>query len=395
MHTPTLLIMATILMGIVTAVMVAMWYFYRRIPGLLAWALSYLSGFLLCAVVLTRGQISEAWFVIDGQVLSFLMAYLNLVGARAYIGRPAISHARAAGMGAALVVLALHFTIVQPNPGIRFAVVSAVTGLLFILGARVLATGNVHRFPARYIFASASGAHGLFLLIRPLLFNPGKAGLFDPSYALTISQIIVLESIVAMTLLAFGSLMLANEHSTTELRRLAERDSLTSVFNSRTFLTLLDKAMSRARRKKLPLAVLLLDLDHFKSINDTWGHKAGDDALRHFVGIANGCMRNEDVIGRMGGEEFAIFLSDTDLTEAHGVAERMRALVAAHPATTAEGTIPLTVSIGVTLALAGEATDALLHRADVAMYQAKRKGRDRIETILSDADLRTSTSIAA
>lgn len=390
MHSPTLLIMATVLMGIVTIVMVAMWYFHRRLPGLTAWALSYLSGFAMCAVILARARLSEAWFVADVQLLNYFMAYLNLVGARAYIGRRPISHLHAAGIGLALVALALHFTIVQPNPEIRFAVLSAVSGVLFILGARVLATGEVHRYPARYLFALASGGHGLFLLIRPLSFNPGKAGLFDASYALTISQVIVLESIVAMTLLAFGTLMLANEHSTTELRRLAERDSLTSVFNRRTLLTLLDKAMSRARRKKLPLAVLLLDLDHFKSINDTWGHLSGDDALRHFVDIASKCMRLEDVVGRMGGEEFAIVLSDTDLAEALGVAERVRAMVATNPATTDRGSIPLTVSIGVTLALPGESTDALLHRADVAMYQAKRKGRDRIETMLANADLQAS-----
>lgn len=390
MHSPTLLIMATVLMGIVTIVMVAMWYFHRRLPGLTAWALSYLSGFVMCAVILARARMSEAWFVADVQLLNYFMAYLNLVGARAYIGRRPISHLHAAGIGLALVALALHFTIVQPNPEIRFAVLSAVSGVLFILGARVLATGEVHRYPARYLFALASGGHGLFLLIRPLSFNPGKAGLFDASYALTISQVIVLESIVAMTLLAFGTLMLANEHSTTELRRLAERDSLTSVFNRRTLLTLLDKAMSRARRKKLPLAVLLLDLDHFKSINDTWGHLSGDDALRHFVDIASKCMRLEDVVGRMGGEEFAIVLSDTDLAEALGVAERVRAMVATNPATTDRGSIPLTVSIGVTLALPGESTDALLHRADVAMYQAKRKGRDRIETMLANADLQAS-----
>lgn len=390
MHSPTLLIMATVLMGIVTIVMVAMWYFHRRLPGLTAWALSYLSGFVMCAVILARARMSEAWFVADVQLLNYFMAYLNLVGARAYIGRRPISHLHAAGIGLALVALALHFTIVQPNPEIRFAVLSAVSGVLFILGARVLATGEVHRYPARYLFALASGGHGLFLLIRPLSFNPGKAGLFDASYALTISQVIVLESIVAMTLLAFGTLMLANEHSTTELRRLAERDSLTSVFNRRTLLTLLDKAMSRARRKKLPLAVLLLDLDHFKSINDTWGHQSGDDALRHFVDIASKCMRLEDVVGRMGGEEFAIVLSDTDLAEALGVAERVRAMVATNPATTDRGSIPLTVSIGVTLALPGESTDALLHRADVAMYQAKRKGRDRIETMLANADLQAS-----
>ena len=101
-------------------------------------------------------------------------------------------------------------------------------------------------------------------------------------------------------------------------------DPLTNVFNRRAFLTLLDKAISNAQRTQTTLPVLVMDLDHFKKVNDSWGHRAGDDVLRHFVMLAQRCLRKEDVMGRLGGEEFAIFLPNAGAGGAIAVAERLR-----------------------------------------------------------------------
>src|SRR3989344_5384835 len=176
-----------------------------------------------------------------------------------------------------------------------------------------------------------------------------------------------------------GALMLANEFITSELRHLAEMDPLTNVFNRRAFLTLLDKAISAAQRTGTAVPVLVMDLDHFKNINDTWGHRAGDDVLRHFVMLAHRCLRKEDVMGRLGGEEFAIFLPNASAAGALAVAERLRALVEAQPVATGPQSIPLTVSVGVTLCAHGDAAGAALQRADEAMYLAKERGRNRVE----------------
>lgn len=391
MHSQTLLIIASILMGLVTTVLAAMGYFNRPIPGLRGWAMSYLCGFLYCLILLVHGALSEPWFVIGSQALIFLTAYLGFVAARTYVGRPRLPHRYAVCVLAALGILVLRFTVETPNPGLRFAVSSMMTGTLFLLSARTLATGGMGRFPSRYLFALTSGGHGIFLLLRPVLFKLGEGGVFDATHSLALSQFIVLESIVAMTLMAFGALMLANEHSTMELRRLAEQDPLTSVFNRRSFLALLDKALSQAHRKNRPLSVLLVDLDHFKSINDTWGHKGGDDALRHFVGVTASGLRNGDLIGRLGGEEFAILLADSELPDAAAIAGRLRALVADSPLPMPQGTIQLTVSIGVALAGECETPEAFLHRADKAMYLAKERGRNRIEIMASEADLHLQT----
>jgi diguanylate cyclase (GGDEF)-like protein len=129
---------------------------------------------------------------------------------------------------------------------------------------------------------------------------------------------------------------------------------------------------------------MLIDLDHFKRINDTWGHSAGDDALRHFVAIAQRCMRVQDTMGRLGGEEFAVLLPRASAEQAQSVAERLRGLLADHPLRLgADERVALTASIGVTLLRPGESPDVALGRADQAMYQAKSEGRNRVVSMLT------------
>lgn len=382
MHSPTLLIIAAILTGLMTAILAGVWCFNRRINGFGSWTLSILFAFLLCLSLLARAQLSEVFSVIAAQFCTFMLAYLNLAGARAYLGRPRLALRHVFLTASVLLGASLYFTVIRPDAGIRFGLSSLVVGGIFLLCARTIAKGALQEYPARYLYALACGAHGLFALIRPWLFSIGSQGLFDTEYALVVSQFIVLESIVAIVLLAFGNLLLVYELASLKLRRLAERDPLTCVFNRRSFLTLLDKSLSQALRLNSSLSILLIDLDHFKQINDTWGHKVGDEALRHFVCVAETCVRNEDVLGRIGGEEFAIFLPNTGLEEAEMVAKRLRAAVEQQPLSGEEGGIVLTASIGVTLCLRGEAPESAMHRADGAMYLAKKKGRNRVEVAI-------------
>lgn len=379
MHSPTLLILATILMGIMTLMLMAAWRFNRQIAGFGSWATSYFFGTLFCVSLLVRTAVPEIWSVIAAQSLLFLMAYMSLRGTRAYVGRPQFSPGYAALAALLLIAASAYFTAIQPNPGIRFTLSSLMAGAIFLLCAKTIATGKIQEYPARYLFAGACGGHGVFLLFRPWLFSLGNTGIFDAAQAITVSQFVMVESIAAIVLMAFGIVMLANEQVTLELRTIAERDPLTGVFNRRSFLTLLDKCISQADRTNTALSIMLIDLDHFKRVNDTWGHKSGDEALRHFVAVAVHSVRNGDIIGRIGGEEFAILLPNTGLTEAGAVAERLRGDVAAKPLDNEQGDIPLTVSIGVTHHYNIEAPEVTLHRADNAMYLAKKNGRNRVE----------------
>lgn len=362
-----------------------MWHFNRNIPGLRLWMLSFLCAFVFSTSLLLREQLPEVVSVAISQSSVSLAAYLCLLGSRAYMRRRVVSHAYAGVAIVALVLGAAYFTVVQPHLGMRFVFAGLGAGVFFLLTARTLALGDVHLVPARYLFAVAAALHGLFLLLRPLLFRLGTGeGPLDGVLVARLSQFVVLESVVALVLFAFGTLMLANEYIANELRHLAEVDPLTNVFNRRAFLTLLDKAMSNAQRTGGGgLPVLVMDLDHFKKVNDTWGHQCGDEVLRHFVLLANRCLRREDVLGRLGGEEFAIALPNAGYEGACTVAERLCAMVAAHPMPTERGGIPITVSIGITLSTPGDTPEVALQRADEAMYLAKKRGRNRVEAMLA------------
>lgn len=167
----------------------------------------------------------------------------------------------------------------------------------------------------------------------------------------------------------------------TELRDLATTDPLTGVANRRRFLGRLEEELARCRRlPDMRASVIMLDLDWFKRVNDHWGHATGDDVLRHFAALVGAELRSVDLVGRLGGEEFAALLVDADDAAAVVFAERVRARLAETPYLRGDQPVRVTVSVGVTRLRATDGTaDATLARADTALYRAKAAGRDRVE----------------
>lgn len=167
-----------------------------------------------------------------------------------------------------------------------------------------------------------------------------------------------------------------------KIRRQANYDHLTGMFNRRYFMELAERELERARRSEKPLAVLGIDIDHFKRINDTYGHKAGDLALKKFAEICHEVVRQTDLAGRMGGEEFAILLPETDLGSAREIAERLRKRVDESELVLPDGenVVRFTVSVGLALLLSKEHAeiDMLLQKADAGLYQAKKSGRNKV-----------------
>lgn len=166
----------------------------------------------------------------------------------------------------------------------------------------------------------------------------------------------------------FKDAMIANDRLQEELNHHATHDPLTGALNRRAFALLAEKQVAQAARTGRPLAVLMMDLDHFKRINDTLGHSGGDATLCRFVAVAGDVLRAEDVLCRFGGEEFVALLPHAEAAQAVAAAERLRLAFAATGAT---------VSIGVASLRPGEDLEDLLRRADAALYDAKRAGRDR------------------
>jgi diguanylate cyclase (GGDEF)-like protein len=165
-----------------------------------------------------------------------------------------------------------------------------------------------------------------------------------------------------------------------DAERRAQTDPLTGVLNRRSLVERLEAACLRARARGLPIALLFIDLDFFKEINDSYGHQAGDACLRAIIDPIHAELRQSDVIGRYGGEEFVVILSSADISAAEPIAERIRNRVADVRVEGFGAPIRLTCSIGVatsdTLGVWGE---HLIARADAAVYDAKRSGRNRVQ----------------
>ena len=166
-----------------------------------------------------------------------------------------------------------------------------------------------------------------------------------------------------------------------QLRIEASHDALTGTLNRRAILNLLEKEAARATRQGSSLGVLVLDLDHFKKVNDTFGHSVGDAVLVEVARRLSVPLRRYDAVGRYGGEEFLVVLPDCDLEQAGEIGERIRLAVASAPVDTSAGDVTVTVSIGAAAFVKESGSiDELIQRSDQALYEAKREGRNRVMT---------------
>jgi len=164
------------------------------------------------------------------------------------------------------------------------------------------------------------------------------------------------------------------------LKRQATHDGLTGIWNRSEILEHLEREMARALRQNQPLAVVMSDIDHFKNINDTYGHLTGDQVLVQTAQRMREALRPYDAIGRYGGEEFLFVLSNCDKNAAEALAERLRSCMATEPFVVLGHRIPVTASLGISTWDCRAPSSELLRNADSALYQAKRAGRNRIAT---------------
>ena len=173
-----------------------------------------------------------------------------------------------------------------------------------------------------------------------------------------------------------------------ELKHLATTDGLTGLANRRHLFEVLEQEVYRAQRYGTELSLVMFDIDHFKRINDRWGHATGDWVLRKIARETHQLLRKTDQAGRYGGEEFVVLLPETDLAEAMLLARRLNRQISRTVITPEHGSpIPVTVSAGVATLAPDESGEALIHRADQALYRAKQGGRNRVEAATTPTDL--------
>ncbi|WP_092011353.1 GGDEF domain-containing protein [Marinobacter daqiaonensis] len=215
-----------------------------------------------------------------------------------------------------------------------------------------------------------------FIAVATLIFLyrfQGDPGAMDPR---SIANMVVLTACITVFSHVYE---VSRERSETQLLRMAQTDFLTGLPNRSRIKVFFEREKSRATREKQPLSLLIIDLDHFKQVNDRFGHEAGDRALVFFADLLQRRLRSTDLAGRLGGEEFGVILVNTATTAAAEVADDLRKALKSTGISHDDQTIHLTMSAGVAeLGVDGDSLQALLAVADQRLYQAKNEGRDRI-----------------
>ncbi|MDD2699783.1 MAG: GGDEF domain-containing protein [Sideroxydans sp.] len=221
----------------------------------------------------------------------------------------------------------------------------------------------------------------LVLAIRAVAALSGHVDFAQPQNHIAVHWVQIVSFIAVMTITLLGSVgfvLLIKERTDREIMQLAMTDSLTGVPNRRALIQ--QAELLKAQRGDKPVSLLMIDVDHFKRINDTYGHPAGDEVLRQATALMTQRLRAGDVLGRYGGEEFCVIAPDTDAKGASILAETLREIIAVKPVRTEEAEVSVTISIGVACCATDQKRDlkSLLAEADAALYQAKQEGRNRV-----------------
>jgi len=218
----------------------------------------------------------------------------------------------------------------------------------------------------------AMGVRGVLAIARP----DAAAASITVAAGFNVALLLTVAIVLAVFHFALG--VLVTRRTVAELEHLSSHDSLTRLLNRRVFELRLAHEIALASRSAAPLGLLLIDIDHFKRVNDRLGHQAGDAVLREVADRLANAVRRSDVLARVGGEEFGVLLPDTDAPGIRQAAERLRLAVCGQPLASADGPLDVTVSVGASMRLSGESdAEAMLRRADQALYRAKAEGRDR------------------
>ncbi|HEY8879938.1 MAG TPA: GGDEF domain-containing protein [Roseateles sp.] len=361
--------------GVMGCLMALVIYFQRRsyppsIHGLGYWAAAPLVGFTSALLFTLRGKLPGLLSLGLANALMFAGAVLFVAGSYRFFEKPLSARAWVLLGVTTLAIVAFMQFFTGPY-GWRVLFMGLLLGGVGIWHAHLIWSRPVQSFATRFT--------GVVLLVSSTItlaravtapFMPPEEGLFTPSPI----QVVYLLGLAFGTLLtSIGTVLMAAEHLRQELERLITHDSLTGALTRRALFATGEAELSRARRQGRALSVLMLDLDHFKRINDEHGHLMGDRVLADFVERAHAVLRRPAVLGRYGGEEFVALLPDTDAAQALAVAERLRTSAAADAA------LPrCQVSIGVATARDEDTLDSLINRADTGLYQAKALGRNQV-----------------
>ncbi len=275
-----------------------------------------------------------------------------------------------------------YFSVATDDAPARIAAISAGAALLAFLCGQTLLWGDSSSHPHSHWFTGI-GFLGCGVMLAARVFGATLL-IHDPVEMLSaqdpLQSLYFLSFYLIVTAFSFGFMLMCHDRYVAEIEKLVMMDSVTLAYNRRAIQYLMEKEISRSRRTNLPISVLMIDIDRFKSINDTYGHAAGDAALLSVAKTVAGQLREPDLIGRYGGDEFLVVLPDTGQLEASKIAERIRSRIEQTKIAIGKGSVTVTLSIGVA-ELDRNAPDeqAMICRADSAMYESKNRGTNRVQ----------------
>ena len=354
-----------------------------RIPGshaVTSWGYGMLTLAAGMAGIALRGVLPDFVSVILANALILVSFLFVLRGVSP--GRVQGASAFGWSVVAASMLLLSYATYLQSGVRIRIVILSLAMAILVVQPVLALIAPPRTNRRAKFFTAACLGGIGLTMLVRAGLATQwGSHVDFLGPDVFQFASILLFG--VFGVLSTLGVMWIEIENLRADLARLAMIDPLTETLNRRAFMLEYERELSRCTREKTGLALAIFDLDHFKDVNDTYGHQVGDQVLRRVADTLRASLRGHDVLGRYGGEEFALLMPGADVPAALAGTERARLAVGGKPIEAGLLSIPLTVSAGVAAyGVNGSDWESLLRSADAALYEAKHGGRNRTVTAL-------------
>ncbi len=365
-------IFATIIVSCLALAATLAWGSRGARDGLAIWALGLVMQASVFALLDARGVIADAILAAGGNLLLAVAMALFLAAIHQFQQTP--QNRAGVFLPPLLLGFGLLFTVGELHARITLANLVYLVQIALI-GLRLLRFR--YDFPTRGRNLILAGmvlyVVGATSRIWTAAFRPEALHEFlHPTAPQSVAFFSVFAAIV---LTSNGFVMMTKERSDARLRDFARRDSLTGCWNRVRIEEVAERERARLRRYGHPVAAILVDLDHFKEVNDRFGHAVGDAVLKDFAKIARISIRDTDILGRWGGEEFIAILPMSGLADAAAIAERLRTRVRAHAFA---GGVRITASIGVAACLTSDTWAEWLQRADTALYRAKAEGRDAV-----------------
>ena len=380
LHTPSLLLI-NVLITVTLAVCLGLVARRDQRDGLFHWALALTAHSGAYILYLLRGQVSDWFSVVLANMLIVSVFALMQEGLYQFQQRKAPRLL----VWWPVPLVGLVFSLLMDQIAARIVVLAVVLSAQFVQFARVMGQ-RWHETPGRgkHFVLSGFGLFALALLIRAASVITGAMDVNSITDSNAMQAVMFSIASVALVLANFGIVVMIKERADDRNSTLAFIDELTGLHNRRYIQQTLSHHIAQARRMQRPLSVLLLDIDHFKDVNDTYGHLSGDKVLHDLAVCLRDRLRAQDISGRWGGEEFVAILPDTDASGARVLAEQLRVAVERTRFSTPDNlAVPLTISIGLHAldASRDDGRDDMIGIADRAMYLAKERGRNRVEQL--------------